>query len=453
LLRSGRGRVQGSSVVVLAGSGSNAGDAMFAVTRLARMGASVSIVQLGSTLRADSLAAAQREGARVLEPGEIALERTQSADLVIDAIVGIGGAPGLRGAAPEFAQAAQFGDGLTVAVDLPSGIDPDTGAVGADAISADVTVTFGVLKTGLLTGPARGLAGIVDLVDIGLEPFLADDEPVALSMNADVAGFWIAESADRDHKYTRGVVQVIAGSEQFPGAAMLASGGARSGPAGMVRVAGAAAQSAVATYPDLVAAPGRTDAIVVGPGIGISDAGRAQLEHALLQDVPVVVDADGLTLLIERPDLLTARHTKGAHTVLTPHEGEAVRLGVDPELLRSDRISAARWLAAHFGAVVVLKGSGTVIATPEGGPVFIDPAGDASLATAGTGDVLAGLIGSVLARCVEFAPLSHRDLATASAAAAFTHGIAGRIAATDGYPVRATDVVDALPAAVAALRA
>jgi NAD(P)H-hydrate repair Nnr-like enzyme with NAD(P)H-hydrate dehydratase domain len=117
-------------------------------------------------------------------------------------------------------------------------------------------------------------------------------------------------------------------------------------------------------------------------------------------------------------------------------------------------MAAARWLAARFGAVVVLKGPGTLIATPEGGPVYIDAAGDSALATAGTGDVLAGLIGSVLARYgATRAERGHRDLATASAAAVFAHGIAGRIAATDGYSVRATDVVDALPAAVAALRA
>jgi hydroxyethylthiazole kinase-like uncharacterized protein yjeF len=451
ILRSSRGRVHGSSVVVLCGSGNNGGDALFAVSRLARMGASVTIVELGSSLHAAGLAAARAAGARVVQPDDLALARTDSADLVLDAIVGIGGAAGLRGAAPEFALAARLGAGHTVAVDLPSGIDPDTGAAGDDAIRADFTITFGVLKTGLLTGEGRGLAGIVDVVDIGLEPFLMDNEPIAHVLELDDVAPWFAAPSDTDYKYSRGVVQVIAGSEQFPGAALLASGGARSGPAGLIRLTGNAAQAAVAAHPDLVAAQGRTDAIVVGPGIGLAEAGRGQLEHALTQNVPVVVDADGLTLLAERADLLRPRNANGWHTVLTPHAGEAARLGVDEELLRRDRIAAARWLAQHLGVVVVLKGPGTVIATPEGGPVYLDPAGDSSLSTAGTGDILAGLIASVLAP-VAHESLSHREVAAIAASAAFVHGLAGRIAAEDGYPVRATDVVDALPAAVAMLR-
>jgi hydroxyethylthiazole kinase-like uncharacterized protein yjeF len=415
------------------------------------MGATVRIVQLGSSLHPDGLGAAQAVGARVVAADEAALALTDSADLVVDAIVGIGGSAGLRRAAPEFALAARLGAGHTVAVDLPSGIDPDTGAAGDDAIRADFTITFGVLKTGLLTGEGRGLAGIVDVVDIGLEPFLMDDEPIAQILEVDDVAPWFAAPSDTDYKYSRGVVQVIAGSEQFPGAALLASGGARSGPAGLIRVAGNAAQAAVAAHPDLVAAQGRTDAIVVGPGIGLADAGRGQLEHALTQNVPVVVDADGLTLLADQPDLLKLRNGNGWHTVLTPHAGEAERLGADPELLRTDRIAAARWLAQRHGVVVVLKGPGTVVATPEGGPIFLDAAGDSSLSTAGTGDILGGLIASVLAPVAQES-LSHRDVAAIAASAVFVHGLAGRIAAEDGFPVRATDVVDALPAAVAMLR-
>ena len=453
ILRSRRGRVRGTAVVVLAGSGSNGGDALFAAARLGRMGASVIVVELGSALHEGGRAAARQAGARFIgESDPVAIAATLGADLVLDGIVGIGGAAGLRGAAPELAAAALVGDGVVVAVDLPSGIDPNTGAAGDAAIQADVTVTFGVLKTGLLTGAGRTRAGVLDVVDIGLAPFLVDDEPVALVAEVSDVDPFFAEPSGADYKYSRGVVQVIAGSEQYPGAGILAVGGARSGPAGLIRVTTDAAAHVVGTYPDAVGAIGRVDAIVIGPGIGQADAARGRLEHAVGQSVPLVLDADALTLLAAQPEMLARRAAAGLATVLTPHEGEAVRLGVDPVLLRSDRYAAARWLAAKYGCVVVLKGPGTVVATPEGGPFFVDPAGDAALATAGTGDVLAGLIGSVLATEVGRGPLSHRHVALSAVAAAFVHGVAGRLAAAGDAPVRATDVVSALPRAVAALR-
>jgi hydroxyethylthiazole kinase-like uncharacterized protein yjeF len=453
ILRSSRGRVRGSSVVVLCGAGNNGGDALFAVARLARMGATVRVVQVGSALHEDGRTAAVTAGARIIAGNDpLAIAMTMDADLVLDAIVGIGGAPGLRGNAPELAAAALVGDGIVVAVDLPSGIDPDTGAAGDSAIQADVTVTFGAIKTGLLTGAGRALTGVLHVVDLGLDLYLLDYEPLAFVLEAADVDPFFAEPSDSDYKYSRGVVQVIAGSEQYPGAAFLAVGGARCGPAGLIRLAGEATSSVVARYPDVVASIGRTDAIVVGPGIGIADAATGRLEHAIGQNVPLVIDADALTLLAAAPDLLNRRHVSGAATVLTPHAGEAVRLGVDPVLLRTNRYEAARWLAAKYGAVVALKGPGTVVATPEGGPIYVDAAGDAALATAGTGDVLAGLIGSVLANEVGRGPLSHRHVASAVAAAAFVHGVAGRLAAAEDAPVRATDVVEALPAAVAMLR-
>jgi hydroxyethylthiazole kinase-like uncharacterized protein yjeF len=498
VLRSRHGKVYGSRVVVLCGSGNNGGDALFAVARLARLGASVQIIQLGSSLHTDGLAAARSAGAQVVNGAEEdASWHVYGADLVIDAIVGLGSRPGLAEQASRLARTAA---GLipVIAVDIPSGIDPDTGAVGDGAVKADITVTFGALKPGLLTGPARDLAGVIDVVDIGLQfeqdsPAISDDQllsaarfvldlpnpwdrdpdgelpsfpdfgielgkplgfvtgeqqaPVIVPELSDIA-YWFDPPQANEYKYSRGVVQVIAGSEQFPGAALLASGGARCGTAGMVRVTGAGAPAAVAKYPDLVAAQGRTDAIVVGPGIGLTDAGRAQLEHALLQDVPVVIDADGLTLLARHPELIANRVANFPVTVLTPHAGEAERLGVDPELLAHDRYAAARWLSDRYGAVVVLKGPGTVVTWPGTTTVAVDTAGTSALATAGSGDVLAGLIGSILSIGV----ISDELAAEIAFAAVFAHGLAGRIASEDGYPVRATDVLDALPTAVAMLR-
>lgn len=455
VLRSTRGGIRGSRIAVLCGAGNNGGDALFAVSRLARMGATVDVIQLGSTLHAEGLAAARAHGARVTDGGSPdALGAAIAADLIVDAIVGLGSRPGLPEPAAAFARLTTGWSAPVIAVDLPSGIDPDTGAVGECAVQADITVTFGCLKPGLLTGPGRGLAGVVEVVDIGLDltevlSFDDDSDVVAKVPDWSDIGFWFDPPESDDYKYSRGVVQIIAGSEQFPGAALLATGGARSGPAGLVRVAGTVASTVVARYPDVVAAQGRTDAIVVGPGIGLTDAGLGQLEHALKQEVPVVIDADGLTLLAQHPELLAHRHSAHPVTVLTPHSGEAERLGVPPELLENDRYSAARWLAQEYQAVVVLKGPGTVVAWPGSHAVAVDTAGTSDLATAGSGDVLAGLIGSLVAIGVR----THDLAAELAFAAVFVHGIAGRLAASDDYPVRATDLIDALPAGIAMLRA
>ncbi|MEU7422572.1 NAD(P)H-hydrate dehydratase [Streptomyces sp. NPDC040750] len=426
------GRVYGSRVVLLVGSGDNGGDALYAGARLARRGAGVTAVLLSpERAHAGGLDALRRAGGSVAAD-EAAEELIGRADLVVDGIVGIGGKGGLRPDAARLARAAERSGAAVVAVDLPSGVEAGTGEVSGDAVRADLTVTFGTYKPGLLVDPAREYAGVVRLVDIGLE-LPAEGELEALQ-HADVARLLPAPGAESD-KYRRGVVGIAAGSARYPGAAVLAVSGALRGGAGAVRYVGPAGEAVLARFPETLvsdagpAKAGRVQAWVVGPGAG--DDARTVAE-VLDAQVPVLLDADGLRLA-ER-DTVRART---APTLMTPHAGEAAALlGVRREEVEGARLAAVRELAAVYRATVLLKGSTTLVADPAGGPVRVNPTGTPWLATAGSGDVLSGLAGSLLA-----AGLRAPD---AGSVAAYLHGLAGRFAA-DGAPAGSHDVAAHIP--------
>ncbi|GAT13586.1 carbohydrate kinase, YjeF related protein [Mycolicibacterium thermoresistibile] len=406
------GGVAGRRVCAVVGSGDNGGDALWAGTFLRRRGASVSAILLaGDRTHPRALAAFRRAGGRVVEtlPPDL--------DLVIDGVVGIGGSGPLRPPAAAVFGAVDEAGIPVVAVDVPSGIDVHTGAAEGPHVRATVTVTFGGLK------PVHALAdcGRVDLIDIGL-----DLEP------GDLRGFDAAEVAARwprpgpaDDKYTQGVAGILAGSATYPGAAVLCVGAAVATTSGMVRYAGSAAAHVLSSWPEVIATErpetaGRVQAWVVGPGLGTDDTAAETLEFALRTDLPVLVDADGLTLLAARPELVRGR---SAPTVLTPHAGEFARLASGPP--GADRVAAARRLAEDLGATVLLKGHVTVIAEP-GGPVYLNPAGESWSATAGSGDVLSGMIGALLA--------SGLPAVEAAAAAAFVHSRAANLSAADPGP-------------------
>ncbi|MDT4916297.1 MAG: ADP-dependent NAD(P)H-hydrate dehydratase / NAD(P)H-hydrate epimerase [Pseudonocardiales bacterium] len=422
------GRVYGARVALLVGAGNNGGDALYAGADLARRGAAVRALLLDpDRAHGGGLAALQRAGGRVVPATAAQLD---SADLVVDGIVGIGGTGGLRPVATELAAAAA--DLLTVAVDVASGVDADTGAVDGAAVAADVTVTFGALKPGLLVGAGAAHTGELRLVDIGLGPEL----PAAITHvleAADVRALLPVPGA-ADDKYTRGVVGVIAGSDAYPGAGVLTTGAAVHGGAGMVRYAGSAPDAVRARYPEVVVhadadpAELRVQSWAVGPGIGTDDVAAGLLAAALAADAPVVVDADGITVLAGRRDLLAGR---SAATVLTPHDREFARIADGPS---ADRLASVRAAAAALGATVLLKGNATVVAAPDG-QAWINRTGTPWLGTAGSGDVLTGLIGALLA--------SGLPAPVAAAAGAFVHGVAGQLAAADGPPSSA-DVLDAL---------
>ncbi|MBX6750830.1 MAG: NAD(P)H-hydrate dehydratase [Micromonosporaceae bacterium] len=455
------GGVYGRRVALLVGAGNNGGDALFAGALLARRGAAVRALLLApERTHADGLAELRRSGGGVLAvsatPAPDAL-REFAPDLVIDGIVGIGGRGGLRGPAAEAVAAldALRPRPLVVAVDVPSGVDVDTGAVDGPAVRADVTVTFGCLKPALAVGPAVPLAGLVDLVDIGLSD--PEGEPAAwLPDREDIAAWW-PEPGPSSDKYSRGVAGLATGSAGFPGAALLSVAGALAGPAGMVRYAGPVAVDVVRAHPsvvisDSVASAGRVQAWLVGSGIGTDDRAVAELKAVLAAPVPVVVDADAITLAGD-PAVTDLLRKRPAPTVVTPHDREYVRLAGQP--VGPDRLAAARELAERLGVVVLLKGYRTVVAHPDGG-AWVNPTGTPMLATAGTGDVLAGLLVSLLAGGV--------PAERAALAAAYVHGLAARLAAspirtdddsldgvTSSRPITAQDVARALPIVIGSL--
>jgi hydroxyethylthiazole kinase-like uncharacterized protein yjeF len=445
--------VYGTPVVVLAGAGDNGGDALFAGARLAARGAAVTAVLLTpDRAHPAGLAALRAAGGRAVPVpprhppvpsgsdqaagvGTEAIDAVRTARLVLDGIVGIGGRGALR---PEAAELVRAITGTVVAVDLPSGVDADTGAVEGEAVRADLTVTFGALKPGLLVGAGAERAGAVRLVDVGLdlpEPDLRVLEPADAAALLPIPG-------PEDDKYTRGVVGVAAGSSGYPGAGVLCTGSAVRGGSGMVRYAGTAAEQVRARWPEAVVTEGkpseagRVQAWVVGPGIGTDDAAADLLRDVLAQDVPVLVDADGLTLLAAEPDLVRRR---SAPTVLTPHDREFERIAGP---VGADRVGAARRAAADLGVTMLLKGNATVVAEPDG-RAWVNPTGTPWLATAGSGDVLSGLGGALLAGGLK--------PGIAAALAAYLHGLAGSIAA-NGASTTAAGVLDALPYALRTLR-
>ena len=418
----------GARIALMVGSGNNGADALWAGSLLARRGAHVVAVASGE-LVADAREALLRAGGRF--GGHEALA---DADVVLDALVGIGARGPLRPAAAALVTA--LGDHpAVVAVDVPSGVDADTGAVTGPAVRAARTVTFGALKPGLLL--ARDHVGRLELVDVGLR---LSDPPVEVLDPADVVRL-LPSAARASDKYSRGVLGVVAGSQVYAGAAVLCVGAAVRAGAGMVRFAGAphAAQQVRSHWPETlvceatgadVVSAGRVQAWVVGPGLGTQD--EAAVEAVLSQDLPVLVDADALSVCARHPHWLRDRT---APTLLTPHDREFERFGSP---VGDDRVGAARRLAVELGVHVLLKGDATVVAGPAG-PARVNDTGSAVLATAGSGDVLSGGVGALLAQGLEV-----RD---AGSVGAWLHGTAGSLSAA-GASTSAGLLLEAWPAAV-----
>ena len=427
MLRERTGGVAGRRVGLLVGAGDNGGDALWAGAFLRRRGVAVTAVLLApDRAHPAGLAALRRAGGRTAAvlPGRL--------DLVLDGIVGLSGRGGLR---PDAARLVQQVSAPILAVDSPSGVDPDTGAVDGAAVTATATVTFGARKPVHLLNPQR--CGRVHVVDLGFE---LEEPDLGVLTAAEVGACWPAPGP-ADDKYTQGVTGVAAGSADYPGAAVLCTGGAVLATSGMVRFAGTAADAVRTRWPEVVATgsvadAGRVQAWVVGPGLGTGSAGRVVLEHVLGEGVPVCADADAVTLLSRHPELADTRDPD-ASLVLTPHDREFERLtGSAPG---ADRASAVREAARHFGAVVLLKGNTTLVAAPDG-RLLANPARSAWPATAGSGDVLSGVVGALLAAGL--------DPATAAAAAVHAHELAADLAAHSGAPCGAPAPASALQASL-----
>jgi hydroxyethylthiazole kinase-like uncharacterized protein yjeF len=406
--------VYGSRALVVAGGGNNGGDALWAGAMLARRGVQVHALLVGSSAHEAGLAALRAAG------GLVVTETSAAYDLVIDGVLGIGGRPGLS---DDVAKAFEDVEATVVAVDVPSGVEVDTGRLEGSHVTADVTVTFGTHKVAHVVEPAARACGVVELVDIGLGPHLPD--AVVEVLQPDDVRRLLPRPDAASQKYTRGVLGAVAGSPQYTGAGVLVvSAAVATGLVGMVRYEGASDELIRAAHPEVVIGPGQVQAWVVGSGIGRGLA--SQVASVLAERLPTLVDADGLRHLPSRCE---------APTVLTPHAGElANMLDIPRSQVESEMLACALEAAERWNAVVLLKGAHSVIATPEG-QVRVNVAGVPWLATAGSGDVLSGVIGALLAAGL--------DCFDAASVGAWLHGSAAALA-SDGGPLVATDVVAAL---------
>jgi len=462
----------GGSILVVAGAGNNGGDGLVAARHLHLVGVAVRVVLVGdpAALRGDAganLARARAAGVSVEGPPG---PSCGPGDVVVDALFGTGLARPVEGeAAHAIARisAAREAGARVVSVDLPSGLDTDTGQVLGCAVAADVTVACGLPKLALALEPGRSHAGRVLVARIGIADAAPGVAPDARSWSASAAAAALPARPQAGHKGTFGHVLVIAGSRGKAGAAILAARGALRAGSGLVTVACPEGENAVlqSGLPEAMSAPlpetaggglaaeavrealalaSARDVLAVGPGLGTeSSTQKAIAELVARADRPLVLDADGLNAVAAQPDVLKARR---AASILTPHPGEAARfLGLTAADVNRDRVGVARSLAARTGAVIVLKGAATVVAAP-GGRVAVNPTGGAALGTGGTGDVLCGVVAGLLAQGM--------GAFEAAATAVYVHGLAGdRWQVRHGAAgLRASELADAIPDALRVLR-
>lgn len=381
-------------VLVMAGTGNNGADGLFAAAELCRDGWVVDVCPVLGSLHEAGAAAAQEAGCGEVSPVD-ALDRHY--DLAIDAVLGIGGRPSIPDCLARLDEALAGADTPVLAVDLPSGLSADSGEV-VRCVHARTTVTFASRKWCHLARPAAACCGRVILADIGVTVPDADQ----ITSVTDLADLWPVPGPASD-KYSRGVVGCDTGSAQYPGAGVLGVLGALRSGAGMVRCVGpdAVRQHVMDRTPSVVCAAGRVQAWVVGSGWGDDAGNAARLDRRLADGVPVVVDADALAVL-------PRRIPEGC--LLTPHAGELARmLGIDRAEVEADRRGSCLAGARMFGATVLLKGAIQWVATPDQQISAALP-GPAWTAQAGSGDTLAGICGTLLA-----AGLSARDAGLAGA--------------------------------------
>ncbi|HEX3197342.1 MAG TPA: NAD(P)H-hydrate epimerase [Propionibacteriaceae bacterium] len=392
LLRSQSGGRYGRHVMIMVGAGNNGGDALFAGVRLARRGVRVTAIRCLGTPHAAGLAALIAAGGHLVDLDDH--DPTVAYDLVIDGILGIGGRPGLPNPVARLVRSVEARAIPTIAVDLPSGVDADTGAAPGAAVRATRTITFGELKPCHLLRPALSRCGAITVVDIGLG---ADHDETADLVGLDEEGLAAAwpYPTERSDKYARGAVGVDTGSNQYPGAAVMSVYGAVYGGAGYVRFLGAERPAATisAQLPNVVFSPGRVQAHLFGSGWGDRADGAEVLAHVAEQGLPAVVDADGLRYLPKPAP---------AGWLLTPHAGELARLlERERSWVEQDPVRAVAAGAEQTGATVLLKGATQLVAAPDSGPVLVAVPGPAWTAQAGSGDVLGGVCAALLAADVD----------------------------------------------------
>ena len=471
------GCVRGRRVFVLAGKGNNGGDGLVAARHLENDGAQVRVFLFATP---DQLTndAKVNYGVLTAAGGEVVVVREERdwqrvkmalpfADCLVDALVGTGFAGALNGAIARAANLLNEAQRPVVAVDIPSGVDANTGLVAGVAVQAQRTVTLALPKPGVLLQPGASYAGELAVADIGIPARLTAE--LALRRHV-VEVDWVREVLPKrratDHKGDAGRALIVAGSRGLTGAAVLSATAAARAGAGLVTaavpralellVAGKLTEVMTLGLPDqdegaglteaalpvLAAKAAQSEVVAVGPGLG-RQAGTQAVVRQLLQQAtcPLVLDADALFAIANEPHLLGKA---AAVPVITPHPGEMARFwGMKAAEINENRLTVAQQAAEEWGAIVVLKGAPTVIAYLDG-EVFINPTGGPELASGGTGDVLTGVIAALIAQGLT----SHQ----AAVAGVYVHGLAGRILARQGeLGVLAGDVAACLPAALAGI--
>lgn len=455
LLRSRTGRIYGSRAVGLIGPGNNGGDGLHALAELRRRGVDARAVLLRERAHPEGLRAFLAAGGRLTD------RIPADADVVVDAILGTGTAGGFAlPQVPGLRETLTRRSAAVVACDVPSGTDPDTGAVPAEAIAADVTVTFGGPTLGLYVGEGAHVSGRVVTVDIGMADALARTRSRSPRRRLLVVDDPVPSVPDpRDHKYSRGTAHVVAGSPRYPGAAALTVGAAAAAGCGMVTLhaPGPVLTQALGRHPEVVGTPSpevpdRSRAVAAGPGID-EDPGQITALHRSLQWADrtggrLILDASALSHLGD----LTGSPALPARVLLTPHLGELRGLLRDAartdllEVLESDPVTAVESLAAHLGCTVLLKGASTIIAAPDG-ETLIHRTTAPGLAAAGSGDVLTGLLVAAAATAPESTATTRQ-----AASAVLRHARAAHRLDPEGRGrYGASDLIGALKAAPSAL--
>ena len=463
--------IRGANVSIVCGAGNNGGDGFVVARRLFTLGASPTVFLCAPRprLAGDALINAEAweglGGAIVEVGGDAGLRKLtrgiDDADLIVDALFGTGLDREITGLFARVIGRLNDARPPVVALDVPSGLDANTGAVLGVAVRAAVTVTFAHLKRGLLGTVAANHVGQVHVVDIGVPPGRAERLGACGSVveRADI-GQWLQPRPIATHKAAAGRVVAFVGSPGTIGAALLVSRGALRAGAGLVTIATMPAAARIIEARVLEEMTARLDsadfdtsidhllakatAVAIGPGLGTGDEARRIVKRVVMQHTgPVVIDADALTLLADRGEKLTAA---AGPRLLTPHPGEMARLlATSPQEVEADRFSAVERACTLTGATVLLKGPHTIVQAPNSGPLVVSTHAPA-LATGGAGDVLTGV-------CAALA--CHLSLPQAAAAAAFIHGQAAERWMRDRGADRgllASEVADLLPDELAALR-
>ncbi len=463
--------VQGRTVTIFAGRGNNGGDGLVAARHLFNMGADVKVLMLGNSEKIAGDAALnleiwKRMGQKVysvtrmddINAVRLFLAKT---DIVVDAIYGTGFKGVVKDYAGRVIDAVNACDRPVISVDIPSGLEADTGRVNGPCIMAGLTVTFGLPKVGLLLEPGASCAGELMVADISLPASLLKDNQIKCNMiDENMVRGWLPFRTTSSHKGDYGRVLVVGGSLGMAGAACLTAEAVIRAGAGLVTLAvpegiynpvaskltevmvvtvpqtleGTPAKEALPVIGDMLE---RAEVLAIGPGLSTNPE-TTELVRAIVarSNRPVVLDADGLNAFVGHTDLLSKARKP---LVITPHPGEMSRLaGMSTEAVQQDRLQQARRWASAWGAVLVLKGAKTIVASPDG-TTYINTTGNPGMATGGSGDVLTGIVAGLLAQGM--------DPAEAAAAGAYLHGAAGDAAAREKgmMGLVAGDILTALP--------